>query len=101
LLTDKTCFCTGQRIFMPEISRFLGISIRMYFNDHNPPHFHVKYNDYRAPITIKELKISEGYLPKRVHMLVIEWAIENRTKLLKNWNSIHDTGTFKKIEPLV
>lgn len=73
----------------------------MYFYDHNPPHFHVKYNDFRATITIKDLNINEGYLPKKVHMLVIEWAIEKRTELLKNWNSIRDTGAFEKIEPLV
>jgi len=42
---------------MPEISRFLGMSILMYFDDHNPPHFHVKYNDYRAIISIKDLAL--------------------------------------------
>lgn len=59
---------------MPEISRFLGIVIYMYFNDHNPPHFHVKYNEYRAVISIDKFSILEGYLPARVLGLAVEWA---------------------------
>jgi hypothetical protein len=50
---------------MPEISRFLGIIIYMYFNDHDPPHFHAKYNDYRAIITVsKNISIIESDLPR-------------------------------------
>ena len=48
---------------MPELSRFLGISILMYFDDHNPPHFHVRYNDSRAIISINNLAVMEGKLP--------------------------------------
>ena len=59
---------------MPEISRFLGIVIYMYFNDHNPPHFHAVYNDYKASISIKSLGLMEGKLPSRVMSLVIERA---------------------------
>ena len=51
---------------MPELSRFLGISILMYFDDHNPPHFHVRYNDDRALISISDLKVLEGHLPARI-----------------------------------
>lgn len=50
---------------MPEISRFFGIIIFMYFDEHNPPHFHVKYNDERAVISINELKMMQGRLSKR------------------------------------
>jgi hypothetical protein len=57
---------------MPELSRFLGIVIYMYFNDHNPAHFHVKYNDYRATIDIEHLAVLNGHLPARVLGLVIE-----------------------------
>jgi hypothetical protein len=46
----------------------------MYFDDHNPPHFHVKYNDHRALISIGDLKLLEGHLPTRVLGLVMEWA---------------------------
>jgi len=59
---------------MPEISRFLGIVIAMFYNDHAPPHFHVKYNDFRASISLDSLEILEGSLPKRVQALVVEWA---------------------------
>ena len=45
---------------MPEISRFLGIKIFMYFNEHNPPHFHVEYNEYKASINIKTFGVMEG-----------------------------------------
>ncbi len=86
---------------MPEISRFLGIIIYMYFNDHNPPHFHVLYNDHRAIIDIEKLALTSGNLPARVLGLVIEWAEIHQNELKKNWLSIIETGKFSKIEPLV
>ena len=55
---------------MPEISRFLGIVITMYFNDHEPPHFHVRYAEYRATFAIDALELLEGQLPPRVLGLV-------------------------------
>jgi len=91
----------GYNLYMPEISRFLGISIAMYFDDHNPPHFHVKYNDFRAVISINDLKIIDGNLPPRVLGLVMEWAGMNKNKLVENWNMVKDTGNFFKIDPLV
>lgn len=86
---------------MPEISRFLGIAIYMYFNDHNPPHFHVKYNEHRASITIKELAVYNGSLPARVLGLVVEWAELHQQELMDNWDMIQNTGSFQKITPLV
>ncbi len=86
---------------MPEISRFLGIIIYMYFNDHNPPHFHVKYNDYRAIITIEPLVIQDGALPPRIFGLVMEWAELHQKDLLETWQTLIDTGTFVPIPPLV
>ena len=70
---------------MPEISRFYGIIIRMFYNDHNPPHFYVIYQDNEALIDINTLKIMNGSLPKRAKSLAIEWAIEHRDALLTNW----------------
>ncbi len=55
---------------MPELCRFLGIIITMYFDDHNPPHFHVRYNEYRATMEIKTLNIVSGWLPAKVRGLV-------------------------------
>jgi len=86
---------------MPELSRFLGISILMYFNDHNPPHFHVKYNESRTLITIEEFKILEGHLPARILGLVIEWAELHRSELMQNWDMVKNSGRYIKIDPLV
>ena len=57
---------------MPEISRFYGIIIYMYMNEHQPPHFHVWYNDYKAIITIEDGVVT-GSLPRRALKLVYEW----------------------------
>jgi len=86
---------------MPELSRFLGIVIYMYFNEHNPPHFHAEYNEYKAAISIRELGLIEGKLPPKVRSLVIEWAQEHQDELLNNWNTIQETGKYHKIAPLV
>jgi hypothetical protein len=85
---------------MPEISRFFGIIVFMYFDEHNPPHFHVRYGEDRAVISINELKLMEGKFPKRALALVLEWANEHRDELLKNWNSLETTGDYSKIAPL-
>jgi hypothetical protein len=60
---------------MPEISRFFGIIIKMFFLDHSPPHFHVEYGDYKAIINIKTQEIMEGELPTKQLKLVQAWAI--------------------------
>ena len=57
---------------MPYISRFLGIVIRMFFNDHAPPHFHAEYDEYEAVYEIETLKVQRGKLPRRAHALVVE-----------------------------
>lgn len=86
---------------MPEISRFLGIVIYMFFNEHNPPHFHAEYNEHKASIDIRTLGLIEGKLPSKVMSLVVEWAQEHQDELLENWYSIQKTGEFHKIKPLV
>ncbi|MBB1091971.1 DUF4160 domain-containing protein [Rhodopseudomonas palustris] len=82
---------------MPEICRFLGIVITMYFDEHNPPHFHIRYNDYRAVMSIRELNILDGQLPAKVRGLVSEWAELHTQELLDMW----ETKQFSRIEPLV
>ncbi len=86
---------------MPEISRFLGIVISMYFNEHHPPHFHAKYNEFNASINIKTLGIIEGKLPSKALSLVIEWAQDHQKELLENWDMLRESGTYTKIDPLV
>jgi len=85
---------------VPEISRFFGIIIFMYFDEHNPPHFHAKYGEERAVVSINELKVMEGRLSRRPLSLVLEWANEHRNELLKNWNNLQTTGEYAKIAPL-
>lgn len=86
---------------MPEISRFLGIVICMYFDDHNPPHFHAKYGDYEALISIEDLKIIEGNIPPRAYGLVVEWASIHKNELKKNWQSATELHKLNKIKPLI
>jgi hypothetical protein len=61
-------------VFMPTISTFYGILIRMFFNDHAPPHFHVQYAEYKATVDIQLLSITSGELPRRAQELVLDWA---------------------------
>jgi len=85
---------------MPEISRFYGIVITLYFNDHNPPHFHVRYAEHLAEVDMQTLEIISGYLPKRAYALVVEWATEHREELMKNWNLAQNQENLNKIKPL-
>lgn len=86
---------------MPEICRFLGIVITMYYTEHMPPHFHVKYGEYRGAFSINDLKLMEGELPKRITSLVLEWAFEHREDLLEDWRLVERREELKKISPLV
>jgi hypothetical protein len=85
---------------MPEISRFYGIVIGMFFDDHPPSHFHVRYGDHQAVVRINDLMVSEGTLPPRTLGLVVEWAAKHRTELLRNWNAIASGRPIRKIAPL-
>jgi len=86
---------------MPELSRFLGMTIAMYFKDHNPPHFHVLYNEHDAEIEIKTLSVLDGKLPPRILGLALEWAEMHKEELLEDWDLIQKTGKYNKIQPLV
>ncbi len=85
---------------MPEISRFYGIVIGMFYDEHRPPHFHVRYGEHQAVVRINELVVTEGSLPPRALGLVIEWAAKHRKELLKNWEAIETGRTISKIAPL-
>lgn len=85
---------------MPEISRFFGIVITMYFNDHRPPHFHVRYERYRAKVCIADAVVIDGDLPHRVALLVARWVEIHRQELYRNWTSLASRGTFARIAPL-
>jgi hypothetical protein len=85
---------------MPQISRFFGIIISMYFGDHNPPHFHAKYGDYEALVSIEDLSVLEGEIPKRALNMIIEWAGLHKKELETNWLYVSENKLPHKIEPL-
>ena len=85
---------------MPEISRFFGIVISMYFDDHMPPHFHARYGGGEAVIDIASLDILRGDISSRAHELVMEWAMTHNVELMENWARARARKRLKKIEPL-
>ncbi len=85
---------------MPEICRFLGIVVKMFVDEHNPPHFHVFYGEYEALIEIDGLSIFAGNLPPRVVGLVLEWATIHQRELQKDWERAQNHQPLVRIEPL-
>lgn len=85
---------------MPEISRFYGIVIRMYYNDHNPPHFHALYGGEQALIDILSLSVLDGRLPPRALGMVIEWATQHQLELLADWDLARSHQQPTPIDPL-
>jgi hypothetical protein len=85
---------------VPAISRFFGIVILLYYNDHAPPHFHARYGEYRAQMTIETLEIIDGELPRRALMLVLEWASLHRAELRQNWQNARAGLPLIEIAPL-
>lgn len=85
---------------MPTISRFYGILIQMYLDDHPPPHFHAVYGEFEATIAIDTLDSLRGRLPKRVQALVLEWAMMHRPELRENWNRAERLEPLAKIPGL-
>ena len=84
---------------MPIISRFLGIIIMMYWNEHNPPSFHAKYGEYKIIVHIKT-GVIEGKFPKRALKLVMEWYEQHEEELLEDWKICEKRGNPNPIEPL-
>jgi hypothetical protein len=85
---------------MPEICCFYGIVIRMYYDDHNPPHFHAVYGDDEAWVNINTLAVFYGNLPSRALGLVVEWASMHQDELQKDWELARKQAQLEKIEPL-
>ena len=85
---------------MPRISQFFGVTIYMYFNDHLPPHFHAEYGEFEAVYAIDTLDSLRGELPRRAHILVIEWAQAHRIELRANWQRARQQMPLEQIEPL-
>ena len=85
---------------MPELCRFYGIVIRMYFDDHGPPHFHALYGGDEALVTIDSLTVLHGHLPPRALGLVVEWALLRQAELKEAWNLAKRLETPGRIAPL-
>jgi hypothetical protein len=85
---------------MPEICRFYGIIIAIFYSEHNPPHFHARYADQKASISIRDLAIMEGSLPPRALGLVMEWAAMHKEDLMSAWQKAANNQQPGKIDPL-
>lgn len=85
---------------MPEVSRFFGIIIALYYNDHSPPHFHAKYGGQEASIHIETGKILDGSLGKRALRLIEEWRALHERELMDDWNLARARDPLNKIKPL-
>jgi hypothetical protein len=85
---------------MPEVSRFYGIVIKIFYADHNPPHFHAEYGDYEVLVNITTLAILGGGLPARALGLVTEWASLHQSELRACWERASHLQPPGKIEPL-
>lgn len=84
---------------MPEISRFFGIVVYIFWKDHNPPHFHAKYAEHEVLISL-DGEVLEGYLPRRALSLVMEWLAVHRRELVEDWDLAQQRKPLKPIAPL-
>jgi hypothetical protein len=85
---------------MPEISRFYGVVVRMYHDEHPPPHFHVYYQDAQATIAVDTLEPVRGSIPRRAFVLVVEWALAHRQELRDNWRRAEQGLPLAAVEAL-
>ncbi len=80
---------------MPRISEFYGLQVYLYYNDHEPAHFHVRYGEYHARISIDPVRLIDGQMPRRALNMVMEWADMERGALKQRWDSAR-----ARIDPL-
>jgi hypothetical protein len=85
---------------MPTISTFYGITIRMFYDDHAPPHFHVQYSEFKAEIAIETLQVLAGRLPRRALTMTLEWAESHQSELHENWELCRQHKQPRQIQPL-
>ena len=92
---------SGRTAQPARISRFFGVTIVMYFNDHAPPHFHARYGEHESAIGIETLAPLWGDLPQRAMALVLELAVLHRPELLADWERAREGRALLPIAPLV
>jgi hypothetical protein len=84
---------------MPTISVFYGLVIQMFFRDHLPPHFHVRYAEFKATIDIRKQDLLSGGLPPRAMSLVLDWTRLHQNELLENWRLCEMMQASNSIAP--
>ena len=85
---------------MPEVSRFFGIVVAMYYSDHVPPHFHARYGDHEVRVEISSGRLLSGSMPPRALRLLGEWLALHRAELLENWQLAATRKPLRSIAPL-
>ena len=104
LRRDRVCYVThffvSWRHLVPELSRFLGILIFMYYDDHPPPHFHAKYGKHEVQVDISSMKVIAGSLPRPQLAFVVAWGLLNQGALFKAWEAVTKGKHPGKIPPL-
>ena len=85
---------------MPEVSRFYGIVVHIFYSDHAPPHFHAKYVGKEILVSIQDMTVLEGRFPPRALGMVMEWAAIHQAELLDAWNRAQQHELPGKIAPL-
>ena len=86
---------------MPEISLFYGIRVTMYYDDHNPPHFHLEYAGNKAIIDILNASVMRGALPNKQLKLVLAWCVLHQDELMQNWELSKQSLPLNRINPLI
>lgn len=84
---------------MPTISMFYGIIIRMYYDDHNPPHFHAFFGEYKATFNF-DGELIDGNMPNSKMKLISAWALIHKEDLMANWKLAKDNESLYNINPL-
>ena len=83
---------------MPEISRFFGVRIAIYYDEHNPPHFHAYYQAFDASYSIENGKRMRGKMPVNLEKVIIRWFKKNKKEIIDNWNLARDGEPLIKIK---
>ena len=86
---------------MPEISLFYGIRITMYYEDHNPPHFHAEYNGQKVIVDILRGCVIKGGLPSKQLKLILAWCVIHQDEVMQNWELSKDGKPLNAINPLI
>lgn len=98
-IDDGPIDTAGQISDVPEICRFYGIVIRMFANDHAPPHFHAEYGGHDVAVTISDATIA-GDFPARARRMVLEWRAQHESELMANWDLLRSGQSPRTIAPL-